>query len=160
MAAYLVILHHGRDVCCWHLANNPTAPAFVRYWGHSGQWRTLARDGLSANDPKRTKAPPSRLASRTLLRLISTSRQAGDHTVNPALSAQRRRKRACQSGRTGLVRHTYNAQTETGRNQSSTSLLRGGSYLLSGAVRCFSVRPERRNCSRVQAPRAPQRGIP
>jgi hypothetical protein len=59
MAAYLVISHHGRDVCCWHLADNPVAPAFVRYWGHSGQRRTLARDGLSAFDPKRTFGPRS-----------------------------------------------------------------------------------------------------
>jgi hypothetical protein len=32
------------------------APAFVRYWGNSGQIWILARDGLSANDPTATLA--------------------------------------------------------------------------------------------------------
>jgi hypothetical protein len=27
----------GRHVCLWHLTDNPAAPAFVRYWGNSGQ---------------------------------------------------------------------------------------------------------------------------
>jgi hypothetical protein len=34
-----------------HLADKPTAPAFVGYWSNSGQRWILARDGLSANDP-------------------------------------------------------------------------------------------------------------
>jgi hypothetical protein len=48
----------------WHLADNPTAPAFVRYWSNSGQRWILARDGLSAFDPKRTCASPLTVASR------------------------------------------------------------------------------------------------
>jgi hypothetical protein len=43
-----------RDGSYWHLADNPAAPAFVRYWSNNGQKWILARDGLSANDPKRT----------------------------------------------------------------------------------------------------------
>jgi len=34
-----------------HLADNPTAPAFVRYWSKSGQRWIFGRDGLSAFDP-------------------------------------------------------------------------------------------------------------
>ena len=30
------------NVCFWHLADNPTAPAFVRYWSNSGQIRASA----------------------------------------------------------------------------------------------------------------------
>jgi len=37
---------------------------FGRYWTNSGQTRILARDGLSANDPKRTLA--SRASTNTL----------------------------------------------------------------------------------------------
>jgi hypothetical protein len=44
----------------WHLADDPTAPAFVRFWSNSGQRWILARDGLSANDPKRTSATLTR----------------------------------------------------------------------------------------------------
>jgi len=35
----------------WHKADNPTAPAFVRYWSNSGHWSALALNGLVANDP-------------------------------------------------------------------------------------------------------------
>ena len=42
------------DVRYWHLADNPTAPALIRYWSNSGLRMILAQDGLSANDPKRT----------------------------------------------------------------------------------------------------------
>jgi hypothetical protein len=42
------------NVRFWHLVDNPTASAVVRYWSNSGQWMILARDRLSANDPKRT----------------------------------------------------------------------------------------------------------
>jgi hypothetical protein len=45
-----------RNVCYWHLADNPAAPAFVRYWSNSRQRWILARDGLSANDPTATLA--------------------------------------------------------------------------------------------------------
>jgi hypothetical protein len=44
------------DVCLWHLADIPIAPAFVRYWTNSGQRWILARDDLSALDPKATLA--------------------------------------------------------------------------------------------------------
>jgi hypothetical protein len=30
------------DVHFWHKADNPTAPAFVRYWGNTGQVRASA----------------------------------------------------------------------------------------------------------------------
>jgi len=32
-----LLLHfsHVSDVCFWHLADNPTAPALVRYWSNS-----------------------------------------------------------------------------------------------------------------------------
>jgi hypothetical protein len=39
-----------------HIADIATAAAFVRYWSNSGQRWILARDGLSAFDPKRTLA--------------------------------------------------------------------------------------------------------
>ena len=59
-------------------------PINVRFRTIADKRGFLARDGLSANDPKRTKAPPSVLQPaqvRTLIgRLISASRQAGDHT--------------------------------------------------------------------------------
>ena len=32
------------------LSDNPTAPAFIRYWGNRGHWPELARDGSVAND--------------------------------------------------------------------------------------------------------------
>jgi hypothetical protein len=44
------------DVAYWHKADNPTAPAFVRYWSNSGHWSILAGDGLSAFDPTATFA--------------------------------------------------------------------------------------------------------
>jgi hypothetical protein len=47
-----VLTHY--DVAYWHLADNHSAAKFVRYWSNSGQNSILARDGLSANDPKRT----------------------------------------------------------------------------------------------------------
>ena len=39
------------NVRLWHLADNPAAPAFVRYWSNSGQIWILTCDGLSAYDP-------------------------------------------------------------------------------------------------------------
>ena len=36
------------------IADIPTAPAFVRFWGNSGQRWILACDGLSAYDPYAT----------------------------------------------------------------------------------------------------------
>src|ERR1035437_6083418 len=39
-----------------HLADNPVVPAFVRYWGNSGQRWILAGDRLSAFDPSATLA--------------------------------------------------------------------------------------------------------
>jgi hypothetical protein len=45
---------HLADDRYWHLADNPAAPAFVRYWSNSGQKSALARNGSVANDPKRT----------------------------------------------------------------------------------------------------------
>jgi hypothetical protein len=50
------ISNQARDVCFWHLADNPTAAAFVRYWSNSGQQSILASDGLSAYDPTATLA--------------------------------------------------------------------------------------------------------
>ena len=38
----------------WHLADNQSASAFVRYWNNNGQRSILAYDGLFAFDPKRT----------------------------------------------------------------------------------------------------------
>ena len=43
-----------RNVCVWHLASFRTCALNGRYWTNSGQSWILARDGLSANDPKRT----------------------------------------------------------------------------------------------------------
>src|SRR5665811_1611945 len=51
----------------WHLADIPTAAAFVRYWTNNGQRRFLARDSLSAFDPTETIhviLPPSNDALR------------------------------------------------------------------------------------------------
>src|ERR1700687_3836619 len=42
-------------VAYWHLADNRTAPEFVRYWSNSGQRYVLALEGLSANDPTRAR---------------------------------------------------------------------------------------------------------
>ena len=42
---------HAVYVRYWHLADNPTAPAFVRYWSNSGQRAELS---MSANNPKQT----------------------------------------------------------------------------------------------------------
>ena len=44
------------DARLWHLADNPIAAANVRYWSNNGQRWILARDGLSAFDPKRTSS--------------------------------------------------------------------------------------------------------
>ena len=44
------------NVRYWHLTDNPVAPAFVRYWTKADIGGILARDVLSANDPKRTSA--------------------------------------------------------------------------------------------------------
>ena len=35
----------------WHLADNPTVPAFVRYWSNGGQEWASALTGWVANDP-------------------------------------------------------------------------------------------------------------
>jgi hypothetical protein len=44
------IASYGRqfchEVCFWNLTDNPTAPAFVRYWSNSGHWSALAPRGL------------------------------------------------------------------------------------------------------------------
>jgi hypothetical protein len=47
-------LGYFANVCFWHLTDKSAAAVFVGYWGQSGQKSVLARDGLSANDPKRT----------------------------------------------------------------------------------------------------------
>ena len=39
-------INYQANVRYWHKADNPTAPAFVRYWSNSGQRMTLDRDGL------------------------------------------------------------------------------------------------------------------
>jgi hypothetical protein len=49
-------LHSVLDVRYWHLADKPTAPAFVRYRSNSGQTANFSPDGLSANDPSATVA--------------------------------------------------------------------------------------------------------
>jgi hypothetical protein len=46
----------GSEVRFWHKADKPTAPAFVRYWGNSGQIWIMACDDLSAFDPTATLA--------------------------------------------------------------------------------------------------------
>jgi hypothetical protein len=38
----------------WHIADNPTAPAFVAYWTNNGQKAALEIDLSAAIDPKRT----------------------------------------------------------------------------------------------------------
>ena len=35
----------------WHLADNPTVPAFVRFWTIADKQSIWAGDGLSAYDP-------------------------------------------------------------------------------------------------------------
>jgi hypothetical protein len=35
-----------------HLADNPAAPVFVRYWSNSGHCLALALNGSVANDPQ------------------------------------------------------------------------------------------------------------
>src|SRR5450759_448031 len=50
------ISNHRRDGSYWHIADIPITPAFVRYWGNSGQRWILACGGLSANDPTATLA--------------------------------------------------------------------------------------------------------
>jgi hypothetical protein len=48
------LLQHNR-----HLADNPAAPAFVRYWGNSGQRSARALNGSVANDPGCVKTSTS-----------------------------------------------------------------------------------------------------
>jgi len=45
---------HCAHVAFWHLADNPTAPANVRYWGNSGHWSARTLNGSVAIDPIRT----------------------------------------------------------------------------------------------------------
>jgi hypothetical protein len=40
----------------WHIADNPAATAFVRYWTNNGQRLALGHDGSVANDPTATLA--------------------------------------------------------------------------------------------------------
>jgi uncharacterized protein (DUF1330 family) len=40
------ISNQASNVCSWHLADNPTAPAFVRCWSNSGRCWILAPDGF------------------------------------------------------------------------------------------------------------------
>ena len=40
----------------WHIADNPAAPAFVRYWTTADKSGFWPRDGLSAFDPTATLA--------------------------------------------------------------------------------------------------------
>jgi hypothetical protein len=53
-----LFIYCEQEVQCrfWHLADNPTAPAFVRYWSNGGHCRILERDGSVANGPERTFA--------------------------------------------------------------------------------------------------------
>jgi hypothetical protein len=39
------------DVCFWHLADNPAAAAFVRYWTKADNGRLWPGSELSAFDP-------------------------------------------------------------------------------------------------------------
>jgi hypothetical protein len=50
--------YRASDLVPWHLADNPVAPAFVRYWSNSGHWPELALNGSVANDPKHTLGGP------------------------------------------------------------------------------------------------------
>lgn len=45
-----------RRVACWHIASVIAARYFGSYWGESGHWCILTRDGSLANDPQRTLA--------------------------------------------------------------------------------------------------------
>ena len=49
-----VRVHTRQFVCFWHLADNPTAPIFVRNWTKSGQISLRNLAALSVNDLKRT----------------------------------------------------------------------------------------------------------
>jgi hypothetical protein len=55
-AVFLFPTGQFANVCFWHIADNPTAPALVRFWDQSGQRWILARDGVSATDPTVTLA--------------------------------------------------------------------------------------------------------
>jgi len=44
------------NVCFWHLTDNLTAAAFVRFWTKADKTAFSARDGLSAYDPTATLA--------------------------------------------------------------------------------------------------------
>jgi hypothetical protein len=50
------ISNQACDVAYWHIADNPAATAFVRYWTNNGQRLALGRDGSVANDPTATLA--------------------------------------------------------------------------------------------------------
>ena len=39
------------DVCFWHIADNPTAPAFVCYWTKADNWQASSNCHLSGYDP-------------------------------------------------------------------------------------------------------------
>jgi hypothetical protein len=51
LVASFVISNHRRNVSCWHKADIPDTPAFVRYWSNSGHCLAQALNGLVANDP-------------------------------------------------------------------------------------------------------------
>ena len=80
------ILRAVRYVRFWHLADNPVAPADVRYWGNSGQPLLMVRDSSSAFDPQRTcdvgvsVSPVSRTRpafARTLMRTAAAHQPTG-----------------------------------------------------------------------------------
>ena len=39
------------DTRLWHIADKPTASAFVAYWTNNGQGTTLGLNKYAANDP-------------------------------------------------------------------------------------------------------------
>jgi hypothetical protein len=45
LAAFSVNSNNKRDVGCWHIADNPTAPEFVAYWTNNGQRPVLGLIG-------------------------------------------------------------------------------------------------------------------
>ena len=57
------ISNHRYDVGYWHLADNPTARAFVRFWSKADIGGVLGRNRLSANDPYRPFTLPYIIAS-------------------------------------------------------------------------------------------------
>jgi len=46
----------------WHLADNPTVPAFVGYWTNNGQRAELGLNGSAAIDPYRPSNLPYTVA--------------------------------------------------------------------------------------------------